>query len=140
MRDTSVWRQLLGLVNVVVEGVEVDEQASTLVVAVRPRKGGAKTRCGICGRRCGRYDRGDGRRRWRSLDVGVWRCFLEAEAPRVRCRRRARPGRVGGPLGGQQVGEAAVGHHLGALDFVVRRPRQTGRCLPVVAARPAVER
>jgi transposase len=85
VRNLSVWRQLLGLVNVVVEGVDFDEDADALVVSVRPRKGAAKPRCGVCGRRCVRYDRGEGRRRWRSLDVGLLRCFLEAEAPRVRC-------------------------------------------------------
>lgn len=31
------------------------------------------------------YDRGEGRRRWRHLDLGVVRSFIEAEAPRVRC-------------------------------------------------------
>jgi transposase len=76
---------LLGLVNVVVEGVDLDEEVDALVVAVRPRKGAAKPRCGVCGRCCARYDRGEGRRRWRTLDVGLLRCFLEAEAPRVRC-------------------------------------------------------
>lgn len=44
-------------------------------------------RCGVCGRRAAGYDRGGGRRRWRALDLGVERCFVEAEAPRVACRR-----------------------------------------------------
>src|SRR4029077_409412 len=38
-----------------------------------------------CGRRCGRYDRGEGRRRWRGLDAGTVRVFIEADAPRVSC-------------------------------------------------------
>ena len=41
-------------------------------------------------RRCGRqspgYDGGDGRRRWRALDAGTTRVFIEANAPRVGCR------------------------------------------------------
>jgi transposase len=73
------------LVKVVVEDVAIDERHEALVVSVRPRKGAAKPRCGVCARRCARYDRGGGRRRWRALDVGIWRCFLEAEAPRVTC-------------------------------------------------------
>ena len=32
------------------------------------------------------YDLGDGRRRWRALDLGTTKVFLEAAAPRVRCR------------------------------------------------------
>ena len=85
MRGIRVWARLLGLRGVVVEDVTVsDEQA--VVVAVRPgfRE---RDRCGVCRRRCGRYDTGEGRRRWRALDlVSTW-CFVEADAPRVRCRR-----------------------------------------------------
>jgi len=46
----------------------------------------AASRCGRCRRRCPGYDRGDGRRRWRGLDLGSTRVFLQAQAPRVRCR------------------------------------------------------
>src|SRR5438034_3061514 len=63
---------------------EFDEDAEAIVVAVRPRKG-VRRRCGRCGRRCSGFDRGEGRRRWRALDLGVVRAYLEAEAPRVRC-------------------------------------------------------
>ena len=84
MRNTSVWQRLLGLARTVVEAVDLDEAAGVLVVSVRPSKGAAR-RCGHCGRRAGLYDQGDGRRRWRALDVGELRCFLEADAPRVRC-------------------------------------------------------
>src|SRR4051812_40725814 len=52
--------------------------------SVRPRKG-ARRRCGRCGRRAPWYDRGGGRRRWRGLDLGTMRGWLEADAPRVSC-------------------------------------------------------
>jgi transposase len=42
-------------------------------------------RCGRCGRRSAGYDSGEGRRRWRSLDLGTVQTFIEAEAPRVEC-------------------------------------------------------
>jgi hypothetical protein len=54
------------------------------VVSVRPRKG-ARRRCGICQRKCPGYDHGEGRRRWRALDLGTVQTWLEADAPRVRC-------------------------------------------------------
>jgi len=85
VRNASVWHRLLGLARTVVEGVELDEDAGVVVVSVRPARSAGR-RCGCCGRRAGRYDRGAGRRRWRALDVGELRCYLEAEAPRVRCR------------------------------------------------------
>ena len=84
MRGVRVWARLLGVERTVVEGVDFDEDA--LVVAVRPgwRE---RRRCGVCRRRCPGYDGGEGRRRWRALDLGTTRCYLEADAPRVCCRR-----------------------------------------------------
>jgi transposase len=74
----------LGLVNAVVEDVFFDEDDECVVVSVRPRQG-AKRCCGRCGKRSPGYDRGEGRRRWRALDLGTIRAFLEADSPRVRC-------------------------------------------------------
>ncbi len=85
MRSARLWARLLGVEQTVVEGVDFDEVIGALVVAVRPRRG-ERGRCGICRRRCPGYDGGEGRRRWRALDLGTTRCYLEAEAPRVRCR------------------------------------------------------
>jgi transposase len=79
-----VWQAVLGLARTVIEGVTFDADADVVVVSVRPRKG-ALRRCGRCGRRAGWYDRGGGRRRWRSLDLGVVLVLLEADAPRVNC-------------------------------------------------------
>lgn len=84
MRSTRLWAKLLGLERAVVEEVFFDEEAEAVVVSVRVRKG-AKRRCGACGRRCPGYDRGAGKRRWRTLDLGQTKAFLQAEAPRVRC-------------------------------------------------------
>ena len=84
MRSARLWARLLGLVKVVVEDVEFDEAEQAVVVSVRPRKA-TKRRCGRCGKRCSGYDQGAGRRRWRTLDLGLIRAFLEADAPRVRC-------------------------------------------------------
>ena len=84
MRSTTLWARLLGLVKAVVEDVCFDEDEECIVVSVRPRKA-TKRRCGRCGKRCAGYDQGDGRRRWRALDLGTVRAFLEADSPRVSC-------------------------------------------------------
>lgn len=86
MRSARLWARLLGVERAVVEEVGFEEEAEALVVAVRPCRG-ERGRCGICRRRCPGYDGGEGRRRWRALDLGTTRCFLEGEAPRVRCQR-----------------------------------------------------
>jgi len=80
-----VWRRLLGVDDrVVIERVEFDEEVDAVVAHVRPR-GLNKRRCGRCGRRAPGYDQGEGRRRWRALDLGELRSFVEADAPRVAC-------------------------------------------------------
>lgn len=81
-----VWRRLLGLcTKTVLEDVEFDEDADAVIAHVRP-KSRFKRRCGRCGRRSPGYDGGEGRRRWRGLDLGTIKVFVEADAPRVRCR------------------------------------------------------
>ena len=84
MRGERVLARLVGVERAVVEAVRVDDEA--LVVRVRPRRRDA-SRCGVCGRRAGGYDRGEGARRWRALDLGTTRAYVEAAAPRVDCRR-----------------------------------------------------
>ncbi|MEZ0166604.1 helix-turn-helix domain-containing protein, partial [Kineococcus sp. LSe6-4] len=85
MRGIRIWAELLGLKQAVVEDVDLDEEAGVLVVSARVPKR-AKDRCGRCRRRCRRFDEGRGQRRWRALDLGSIRAFVQAPAPRVRCR------------------------------------------------------
>jgi len=84
VRGTTVWPALLGVQKTVVERVEFDEDEETLVAHVRPRAR-ARGRCGVCRRPCPGYDRGEGRRRWRALDLGLFRAFVESDSPRVSC-------------------------------------------------------
>lgn len=83
MLGSNVWRRVIGVDrSTVVEAVEEDREA--VVVHVRPRRASIR-RCGRCGGRASGYDQGEGRRRWRALDLGPVRCFVEADAPRVDC-------------------------------------------------------
>ena len=85
MLAANVWRKLLGVDRAtVIEEIDFDEEAESVVVHVRPRRS-TKRRCGRCGRRAPGYDQGEGRRNWRALDLGTLQCFLQADAPRVNC-------------------------------------------------------
>jgi transposase len=77
---------VLGVQHTVIEKVELEAQGGeeVLVATVRPTRW-RQGRCGRCDRRAPRYDNGDGPRRWRSLDAGTTRVFLQAAAPRVSC-------------------------------------------------------
>jgi transposase len=85
VRGIRVWARLLGIQRAVVEDVQIGDEGE-LVVAVRP-DWRERDRCGVCRRRSAGFDLGDGRRRWRALDLGTTLAFVEAGAPRVRCRR-----------------------------------------------------
>lgn len=87
MLGSNVWRKIVGVDHhVVIEDVEIEGEhdEEVVVVHVRLRKS-ARRRCGCCKRRAPGYDQGEGRRRWRCLDLGSLRCYLEADAPRVNC-------------------------------------------------------
>lgn len=87
VRNVRVWQRLLGVEHTVIERIElVQEGGEEVVVArVRPTRS-RRSRCSRCGRKCRGYDAGSGRRRWRTLDLGTVRAYLEADAPRVVCR------------------------------------------------------
>ncbi len=85
MRATRVWKQLVGVDDrTVIDDVEFEDDDGVVVVHCRPRRP-RKRRCGRCERVSPGYDQGEGRRRWRGLDLGTVKVFLEADAPRVDC-------------------------------------------------------
>jgi len=81
-------KTLLNIKTTVIESIGIegmgDAWNTRLIVSVRPTKGRIH-RCPECGKRCDYYDEGQGIRRWRSLDLGVIRVYLQARAPRIIC-------------------------------------------------------
>lgn len=86
MRTTRVFQRLLGVEDTTVASVElvVEDGEEVLVARVRPHRR-LRSRCSRCRRRCPGYDAGEGSRRWRGLDLGTTRTYLQADAPRVEC-------------------------------------------------------
>ena len=88
MRKARVFGQLLRVQGMVIQDVTVQVDPGggdeVLVVSVRPDARSAG-RCAQCRRPCPGYDCGVGTRRWRTVDTGTTRTFLQAAAPRVRC-------------------------------------------------------
>jgi transposase len=84
VRNARLWAGLLGVQNTTIERVEFDEDAGVLVAHVHPSRT-RRARCGRCLKKCRGYDQGEGRRQWRTLDLGGVQARIEAPAPRVSC-------------------------------------------------------
>lgn len=90
VRVSKVLKKVLGLGDdVVIVGWELSDdeaEGARPKLSVRLRRRAARRGpCGHCGTRSPWYDRGDGERRWRHLDVGFATCELVADARRVDC-------------------------------------------------------
>lgn len=78
----KILRSALRLDQTVVKSVRLE--GGSVVVAVRPYKS-RRRRCPACGRACAVYDGRPAPRRWRTLDVGASKCYLEYAPVRVEC-------------------------------------------------------
>ena len=88
MTITSLAKFIAGVKRMVVENVEIEnpETNPAIIISVRPAKRDS-CRCGICGKKCSGYDKGNGRRRWRAMDIGnSVKVYLESDSPRVWCK------------------------------------------------------
>jgi transposase len=88
VRSSRVFKRLLGVEHTVIESVELveDERRGEEMILARVRPIASRASCcSRCDKRCPGYDAGDGPRRWRTLDLGTAKTYLEAEAPRVAC-------------------------------------------------------
>jgi transposase len=80
----SLLKTAINVNTVFIEKAEIKN--GDLVIKVRQHKGETR-RCPVCGKRCPRYDRGTGKSRWRALDIGLVRVFIECECCRVYCKK-----------------------------------------------------
>ena len=63
---------------------EINNEEEIVVIRARP-KSRDRNRCPKCNKRCKGYDSSNKIRRWRSLDFGSYRVYMEAFAPRIEC-------------------------------------------------------
>ena len=78
---------MLGVEHTVIESVELEtgERGEEVLIARVRVKAGAASRCSRCHRRCPGYDSSAKPRRWRGLDLGSTRVYLQAGTHRVSC-------------------------------------------------------
>jgi transposase len=88
----TISRLIKGLLNVkdiIVKDVKFELEngvTEVLVVSVNlPKR--KRNRCPECGKKCSGYDEGNGTTRWRALDLGIMKVYIEAPAPRIMCKK-----------------------------------------------------
>jgi transposase len=86
MHTKSLLKRLLKIEKMAIENVyfEAVNEEEVLVVVARPLVRDAG-RCPKCGKKSQGYDSSRKVRRWRSLDLGTVKVYIEAFAPRVEC-------------------------------------------------------
>ena len=84
MRAKELVQAIIGSKGFVLEDITVSAEMNEMILSVHPTKR-ERCRCGICHRKVAGYDKGRGCRRWRCLDVGAQKVYVEAEQPRVYC-------------------------------------------------------
>lgn len=86
MHTKSAFKRLLRIDKIVIENVYFEQKTDEEIFIVRAKPPSReRNRCPKCGRRCIGYDSTHKERRWRSLDFGSMRVYIEAYAPRVMC-------------------------------------------------------
>jgi transposase len=88
LHTKSLIKSLLKIGNISIERVYFDtfNNDEILIVFARPYSRQVN-RCPICSKKCPGYDSAGKLRRWRSLDLGSTRVYIEAFAPRVKCSK-----------------------------------------------------
>ncbi|MGE9908108.1 helix-turn-helix domain-containing protein [Lachnospiraceae bacterium SGI.231] len=86
MRTKNVIQSLVGTKKMVVKDFFLEAETNAFVIAARPTKT-EQCRCSRCHCKAKYYDGGRGARRWRTLDIGSSKAFVEASAPRVCCKK-----------------------------------------------------
>jgi transposase len=86
MHSKSLIKRLLKIDKITVANVyfETVNEEEMLIVRAGPLIRDS-LRCPHCGKRCNGYDSSGKIRRWRSLDFGSTRVYIEAAAPRIQC-------------------------------------------------------
>ena len=86
MHTKAMIKHLLRIDKIAIEEVLFESLNEEEILVIRARPFIRDTlRCSHCGKRCQGYDSFRKTRRWRSLDLGSTRVYIEAFAPRVTC-------------------------------------------------------
>ena len=84
MSNKTLLKHVLNVKNTVIDSLRIEEVTGDVIISVHSTKGHSYN-CPVCGKRCRCYDKGKGLRKWRALDWGSTKVFIEAPAIRIEC-------------------------------------------------------
>ena len=86
MHFNSLLQKLLGIEHLIVLGSGFEDHADGRVLVVNVRAyWDRQSRCPKCDKRCPGYDQGARLRKWRHIDLGGWKCYLQGAVRRIEC-------------------------------------------------------
>ena len=87
MRSSTLIKKLINVKDVTIKDIyfETNIMGEQDVIVLVELYKNRKCKCGICGKQGSGYDRGDAFKRWRALDCGFVRVYIECRMPRVVC-------------------------------------------------------
>ena len=83
MPNKTLIKQLLRVKNIVIDSYKYCAEDDRFTISVHPTKG-QQCLCPVCQKKCSYYDSLE-TRKWRSLDMGYTKVFLEAPVHRIEC-------------------------------------------------------
>jgi len=83
MLTKKILKTILNVKHTVIDDMKILPDGA-IAIMVHPTKG-EQCRCGCCGRKAPRYDRGRGKRSWRTCDWNTHKVYIVADSPRVMC-------------------------------------------------------
>lgn len=86
MQTKKLIQIIIGAIGFILDGISYDPVTNEILICVHLTKR-ERCRCGICHRKAKPYDQGRGKRRWRCLDIGATKVYVEADEPRVLCKK-----------------------------------------------------
>ena len=84
MHIHKLTKAIIGVNNIVIEGINFDENKQHFIIDARPTKW-HDLECGKCGQKAKYYDGINKTRMWRCIDAGTNMCYVRCACIRVKC-------------------------------------------------------
>ena len=85
MTTQKLLKKVINVNKFIIEDIKINENDNEIVISGRLPKF-CVHHCPVCGKRCSIYDHITEKRRWRFLDIGIYKTYIECDVARVNCK------------------------------------------------------